>query len=363
MKKILIIPGKLYIGGAERVARDIGVFADREKFEIHYLVFGQDIGPYEADVEAAGCRVIHMDSPSHGYGRYFRSLMRLIRREKYDVIHAHTMFSSGWAMLAGKLCGVPVRISHSHSIRGFEKRGFLKSMYEKTMRCVILAFATDLVACGRDAGEWLYGKAAFSKRGKLIYNGIELDSYAFDASARAKIREHLDLGDAFVVGHVGHLATVKNQSFLLDLMSPLLRVVPQAHLLLLGDGTDRPMLMEKIQTLGLQRQVTMTGNVSEVGTYMSAMDVFAFPSLYEGMPLALVEAQANGLPCCVSDRIPEDAKITDLVVSLPLEVEQWLAPLTQSTRDGTSRALEQLREMDFDVSGMLKKIYSLYERN
>ena len=221
-KKVLIIIGKLYIGGAERVARDIGVFADRDRFEIHYLVFESDIGPYEPDVEAAGCRVIHMDSPSQGYGRYFRALIRLIRTEKYDVIHAHTMFSSGWAMLAGKLCGVPVRISHSHSIRGFEKRGFLKNLYEKTMRRIILAFATDLVACGRDAGEWLYGKVAFSKRGKLIFNGIDLDSFAFNASARAEIRERLGLQDAFVIGHVGHLATVKNQSFLLELLPELL---------------------------------------------------------------------------------------------------------------------------------------------
>lgn len=362
-KKVLIIIGKLYIGGAERVARDIGVFADRDRFEIHYLVFESDIGPYEPDVEAAGCRVIHMDSPSQGYGRYFRALIRLIRTEKYDVIHAHTMFSSGWAMLAGKLCGVPVRISHSHSIRGFEKRGFLKNLYEKTMRRIILAFATDLVACGRDAGEWLYGKVAFSKRGKLIFNGIDLDSFAFNASARAEIRERLGLQDAFVIGHVGHLATVKNQSFLLELMPRLLQAEPKAHLLLLGDGTDRPMLAGKIRELGLQEQVTMTGNVDQVGAYMSAMDVFVFPSLYEGMPLALVEAQANGLPCCVSDRIPEDAKITDLVVSLPLEAEQWLSSLTQRRRDGTGRAMERLRELGFDVAGMLKKIYALYERD
>ena len=125
MKKVLIIIGKLNVGGAERVGRDIGVFANHGRFDIHYLVFEKDIGSYEADVKAAGYRVIHVDSPSQGYGRFFRTLMQLIRTEQYDVIHAHTMFNSGWAMLAGKLCGVPIRIAHSHSIRGYEKRGFL----------------------------------------------------------------------------------------------------------------------------------------------------------------------------------------------------------------------------------------------
>ncbi len=106
----------------------------------------------------------------------------------------------------------------------------------------------------------------------------------------------------------------------------------------------------------------MTGNVSEVGAYMSAMDVFAFPSLYEGMPLALVEAQATGLPCCVSDRIPEDAKITDLVVSLPLDADQWLASLTQRERDESGRAFSQLQERGFSVDGMLRKIYTICDR-
>jgi glycosyltransferase involved in cell wall biosynthesis len=362
MKRILVIIGKLNIGGAERVARDIGVLADRECFEIHYLVFEQDIGPYEADVKAAGCRVIHMESPSRGYFHYFRSLIMLIRTEHYDVIHAHTMFNSGWAMLAGKLCGVPIRIAHSHSIQGFEKRTLLKSLYEKTMRRIILTFATDLVACGRDAGVWLYGEKAFARKGQLIYNGIDLETYAFNPAVRTGIRERLGLQDAFVIGHVGHLAQVKNQSFLLDLMPQLLQENPKTHLLLLGDGTDRLKLTEKIQALGLMGHVIMTGNVSEVGAYLSAMDVFVFPSLYEGMPLALIEAQANGLPCLVSDRIPNDAKITDLVVSLPLDTEHWLSPLMQRKRDYSGHALAELKALGFDVEGMLQKIYALYER-
>lgn len=361
MKKILIIIGKLYIGGAERVARDIGVFADKSKYEIHYLVFESKIGPYEADVEAAGCRVIHMDNPSDGYGTYVRSLMRLIRRERYDVIHCHTMFNSGWAVLVGWLCGVPVRIAHSHSIRGFEKRSFLKNSYEKTMRRLILVFATDLVACGEKAGEWLYGKKAFDKRGILIYNGIDLQPFVFDEQKRTAVREQLDVVGGFVVGHAGHLAKVKNQEFLIRLLPDLLKEEHDTHLLLLGDGKDRSMLKELADELDVAEHVHFTGNVNTVGDYMSAMDVFAFPSLYEGTPLALIEAQANGLPCIVSEKIPTDAVLTDLVTRLPLEHEQWLAPLLNAKRTENCQSLEIIKEKGFDVRVMLDKIYRLYE--
>ena len=114
MKKVLIIAGALYIGGAERVARDIGFYANG-RFEVHYLVFGEKVGAYETELLDAGCRIFHTAPPSSGHAAYYQYLCRLIRREKYDVIHAHTMFNSGLAMLAGKHCGVPVRISHSHS--------------------------------------------------------------------------------------------------------------------------------------------------------------------------------------------------------------------------------------------------------
>ena len=361
MKRVLVISGGLQLGGAESVAASISIHAPKGEYEIHYLVFEGLDNEYGPEIERHGGRIITIPSPSEGYRKFFCTLLRLMKAERYDVVHAHTMFNSGWAMLAGKLCGVPVRITHSHSIRGFEKRNLLKNTYEKTMRLLILTFATQLVACGRDAGAWLFGERAFSRKGKLIYNGIDLDVYAYDEAAGAAIRTELGLQDDYVIGHAGHLAAVKNQSFLLELMPRILQIKPNAHLLLLGDGTDRSMLEKKIQALGIQEHVTMTGNVSNVGAYLSAMDVFAFPSRYEGMPLALVEAQANGLPCCVSDRIPEDAKITELARSLPLEPDAWLLPLTEAARDGTDRFFEQLKVRGFGIDGMLKKVFDLYE--
>lgn len=363
MKNVLIIIGKLIIGGAERVGRDIGYYADKKKYRIHYLVFEDDICAYEKELTDAGCIIHHMDPPSSGYGRYYRNLCELIKKQQIDIIHAHTMFNSGWAMLAGWQQGVPVRISHSHSIRGPEHRGFVKNLYEKTMRVMIRLFATDCVACGKGAGEWLYGKKFFEKNGTVIYNGIGLNQYIYDKNARNKIREKYGLQKKFIIGHAGHFAPVKNQVFLLELMPEIIRRRPDAFLLLLGDGQSRQKLEEKVIKLGLQEKVLMTGNVKNVGAYMSAMDVFAFPSLYEGMPLALVEAQSNGLPCIISVKIPEDVYLTDLIRSLPLEnsTEQWIEAIIKARRNHPEKYRKEMYDLGFDIHEMVKRIYAIYQ--
>ena len=359
MKKVLIIAGAPYIGGAERVARDIGFYA-KGRFEVHYLVFGEEVGAYETELLDAGCRIFHTAPPSSGHAAYYQYLCRLIRREKYDVIHAHTMFNSGLAMLAGKHCGVPVRISHSHSALTVY-RSLGKRAYEALMRKMILRYATHYVACGQQAGERLYGRKAFLRSGIVMLNGIDTDAFRYDPKARKAIRESLGIEDRFVIGHVGHLAEVKNQSFLIDLMPKILQQRADACLILLGEGVDRAKLERQIKNLGLQNQVIMTGNVSNVNEYLSAMDVFAFPSLYEGMPLTIVEVQANGLPCIISDRVPRDVFVTELLESLPLEdANAWIRAILQVSRTEPEKYADAVKKKGLDVSVFLDRIYQLY---
>lgn len=358
-----MIASKLCIGGVEKVAADIGFYADRDRFDIHYLVFGDEVGAYEPELEAKGCKVIHIPEPSASFINYIKNLRSLIKQNHYDVIHAHTMFNIGWAMLAGKLWGVPVRISHSHSAL-LETRGFKTRLYEAAMHFFILTCSTELVACGVKAGERLYGKRAFSKRGELILNGIETADFAYSEERRNDIRDKLGLSDAFVIGHAGHLAKVKNQQFLIDLMPRILKTKPNAFLLLLGEGDDRPMLEQRINELQLDGHIRLTGNVRNVGDYLSAMDVFAFPSFYEGMPLTLIEAQSNGLPCVISDRVPHDAFNTDLANELPLDnADEWVNAITSTERHEPQKYADIVRTLGFDTSTAMDKIYKLYEKS
>lgn len=362
VNKILIIIGKLYVGGAERIARDIGIYSNPQEFIIHYLVYGDGIGDYEEELIQHGCIIHHFDEPSKGYIKYIKNLSVLIKKNKYDVIHAHTMFSSGWAMLIGYLYGVPVRITHSHTIHVPFKRKLKNILYENIMRKLITIFATELVACGESAGEWLFGSKVFNKQGKLIYNGIDIEKFIYDEKKRTYLRDKYGMKDRFIIGHAGHLATVKNQIYLIKLMPQIIKKRKNALLLLLGDGKDYDMLLAQVKELRLDKYVLMLGNVSNVGDFMSAMDVFVFPSLYEGMPLALIETQANGLPCCISDKIPEDVYLTDLIHVHALEEPQiWINEICSLKRNDSKKYSEELYQMGFDISSMTEKIYSLYE--
>ena len=363
LKQILIIASKLHIGGAEKVCRDIGLYADREKYAVDYVVFGDAVGDYESQVEAAGCRVFHLPEPSESYPGYLQALCKLMEENHYHAVHVHTMFSCGWAMLAAKLCGVPVRIAHAHSalVNG---GGVVKKIYEEVMRTLILTCSTDLVGCGVKAGQRLFGEKAFAKRGNLILNGIDVAAFAYDEEKRAAIRAQLGAGDRFIIGHSGHLADVKNQAFLLDLMPLVLEKKPDALLLLLGEGPDRPMLEQKIKDMDLQDHVIMTGNVSNVADYLSAMDVFVFPSLFEGLPLSVLEVQANGLPCVISDGVPEDVFLTDLIrpLSLKQDKQVWLEAILAVQRGNTGGYNRQLRNSDYAVETAMDKIYAIYDK-
>jgi glycosyltransferase EpsF len=363
MKKILVIPGGLQIGGAEKVAADIGLFADPQKYIVHFIVFGNEIGAYEPELEVHGCKVFHMPPPSAGYGAYMKSLKKLIRTYHYDVIHAHTMFNIGWAMLVGKLYGVPVRVSHAHSALD-EKRNARVRAYEAIMRFFILTCATDYVSCGIKAGERLYGKKAFDKKGKLILNGIDTKEFAFSADKRNEFRTKNELNDKFVICHAGHLAAVKNQAFLLEIMPLILKKQPNAYLILLGEGEDRAKLETKIKELHLQGCVCLKGNVRNVADYLNAADVFAFPSLYEGMPLSIIEVQANGLPCVISDGVPKDVFLTDLLHTVSLKNKlAWVDAVCRAERKEPEKYCRIMSESGFDVSTAMRKIYEIYEKD
>ena len=361
-RKVLLIAASLRIGGAEKVAADIGLYADPQKYIIHYVVFGDDIGAYEPELEARGCKIFHLPQPSDSYCAYIKNLKKLIRTYHYDVIHAHTMFNIGWAMLAGKLYGVPVRVSHAHSALE-EHRSIKVRLYEAAMRFLILTCATDYIACGVKAGERLYGKKAFKKKGTLILNGIDTQGFAFDEQRREAFRKGLGLDDKFIIGHAGHLAEVKNQSFLLSLMPEILKRQPQAYLLLLGEGEDRSALGQRIHELHLEDHVRMTGNVRNMPDYLNAMDVFAFPSLYEGMPLSIIEVQSNGLPCVISDKVPKDVFLTDLLRPLPLNDQSaWVDAICSAKRETPEKYAAQMRQSGFDTDTAMQKVYAIYEK-
>ena len=362
MKHILQVPAHLFTGGVEKVAKDIGMYADRDKYQVDYIVFDKEKGDYEPDLLAHGCRVFRLQEPSYDYGKFIRELTQIMSETQYDIVHAHTMFNIGWIMMVAKRMGIPVRVAHAHSALKNNK-GLKKKCYELVMRHLIIKYATDFVACGEKAGIRLYGERIYKQKGNLILNGIDIGSFRFNSANRNKIRSQLEIKNRFVIGHAGHLAAVKNQKYLIELMPEILKQRPDAILLLLGDGSDKQMLKDLIGKKKLQNYVIMTGNVSNVHEYLSAMDVFAFPSLFEGMPLSILEAQANGLPCILSTGVPKDVRLTDLVVPLKLnDKTTWINMICKAKRAYPEKYSEILYQLGVDVNSAMKKIYAIYER-
>ena len=354
--KVLVLCSKLDIGGAQAVAAAQGRHAPPD-FSVDYLVFGEAVGDYERELTEHGCRIFHFDPPSRGQLRFLSRLTAHLCREGYTAVHCHNFFSSGTVMLAAWLAGVPCRISHSHTTREESAVTPLRRLYQAGMRTLIRLFGNEFFACGMEAGCALYGKGWFERRGRLIPNGIDTAAYGYSADHRQAIRSLYGLEDRFVIGHVGHYVEVKNQRFLIDLMPQLLQLRPNGVLLLFGEGQDRPKLARQIEALGLQDRVRLMGNVRNIGQVLSAFDVFAFPSLFEGTPLALLEAQANGLPCLISDAIPDDACLTEEVRKLPPDPELWCRALASARRSSLEDRSDLLLKRYESVCDSMDRIF------
>ena len=363
MKKILIIPGGLQIGGAEKVAAEVCCYAPEGEFEFQYLVFEGEKNVYGAEIEAHGGKVFYWPQPSKNYRKYIKNLNRLMREEHYYAVHSHTMFNSGINLWVAKKNHISVRIAHSHTTKTEHPVSILQKTYECFMRSQIQKLATHCFACGEAAGEWLFGKKYFLKYGKVIHNGIDTQKYRFSEENRNKIRAQLKISDSFVIGHSGTLIPLKNQEFLIRIIPEICKPIPGAMLLLLGTGDKEQIsyLESVIDDCKMGKHVLLCGGVMNVHEYLSAFDVFVFPSLREGTPLALLEAQANGLPCIVSDAVPEDALVSDLVQTLSLkQKESWVKAVCTAKRKNSKDYAKVICDQGYDIHDTYAPVYKAY---
>lgn len=294
------------------------------------------------------------------FSRYKRDLRTFFRAHpEYKIIHSHMSELGYFAFREAERQGVPVRICHAHNApHGFDAKMIIRTYFKKRM----MPYLTHLFMCGEESGKWLYGEKNKS-RFIMLNNAIDAAVYSFDASKREEMRRQLDLTDELVVGHVGRFNPQKNHAFLLDIFAALLKKEPNAVLLLVGGGEGMPKNQAKAQELGIAERVRFFGVRSDVADLMQTMDVFVFPSLYEGLPVTMVEAQASGLPCIISDKVPLECILTDgLVNIMPLSAspEAWAEKiLTMRAVPRTDRR-EEIAAHGFDISTEAVKLQEFY---
>ena len=365
MKKILIICGGLQVGGAEKVAANICIYEKSREFEFHYVVFEGNENVYGKEIEDVGGKVFEVPSPSTSYVQYVKKLVKLIKKYQYIAVHSHTMFNSGINLLIAYVMKVPCRIAHSHTTKTETRVSAKQKIYETFMRWIICKTSTTYFACGVEAGEWLFGKKNFHKKGYVIKNGIDVEMYSFSIETREKIRKKLGLENKFVIGHSGTILPLKNQIFLVELLPEILRR-KDAVLILMGNGPEEyvSQLKSVVREQNLETKVFFCGCIDNVYEYLSALDVFAFPSTREGTPLAVIEAQANGLPCIISDVIPDDVKITELVKKVPLhEKIKWIEELCNAERKIDLQYAKILSDRGYDIQTSMNEIYRTYRES
>ena len=338
-------------GGYESLIMNLYRNIHREKVQFDFV--SSFPGVYEKEIEALG-GVIHRIPfiTQKGPFVYTAALDRVLRASpRYPIVHSHMDKFSGLVMQRAAKADIPVRIAHSHNTKNEGGLAFqlVKGHYGR----MVLPWATDLFACSRGwafpwvrapsagwggpgppdlgaglpaAAQGLWGQTA--PHARILFNGVQPEAFAPDAAARAAVRAELGLaGDVFAVGHVGRFTEQKNHAFLLKIFATLHARRPDSALLLAGDGPLRPKIAEQARRLGLSEAVRFLGLREDVPALLSAMDCFVFPSLHEGLPVTLVEAQAAGLPVVASSAITDEVCITPLVRRMGLDepAGEWAA--------------------------------------
>lgn len=362
-------------GGSEQVVLN---YCSRMR-DIHFdLLYQYEPNPQILErFNEAGIKCIQIPDKVHHPLKHLWKMFRIFRKGHYDVVHSHLdWFMNSYVCFLAMLAGVKKRIAHHHQaytaqepVKGPKTRlvsppnHLVKSLLCSILRIPCKIFATHWLACGDAAAINGWGKHAFEK-GKvtILPNAIDPERFKFSESARREIRAKYGIADNdFVVGHVGRFYPQKNHVFLIDVFAELHKQKENAKLLLLGDGPLQEHVKQKAESLGLSNFVIFAGLQKDSAPFYSAMDVFVFPSLWEGLPLTLVEAQYAGLPCFVSKNVTDEVVITENMVTLCTDdIDMWLGKLS-SLNEIKAREKVQIKSERFDIRKCYKMLESLYQ--
>ena len=368
--RVLHVLGSLNRGGVETWLMHMLRGIDRREVAMDFLVHGEGGGAYDEEARRLGADIIVCPNPRRflAYGASFRRVLR--GRGPYDVVHSHVHDFSGYVLSLAAKEGVPVRVAHSHTDRREipSERALRRRAYRALMGHLIRRHATAGVGASRGAAASLFGAAWREEpRWRVMYYGVDFAPFHAAGDPR-RVREDLGVPPgAALVGHVGNLLAVKNHRVLVDMLAALRGRVPDPRLLLVGDGPLKGELAARAERLGVASRVIFAGVRTDVPRLLGAMDVFAFPSLYEGLGLAVVEAQAAGLPVVLSDKVPPDAVVLPgLVRRLPPDApgEVWAdaCAAALASRGGVSKAaaLAEVEASAFQLGRCVSALKGLY---
>jgi glycosyltransferase involved in cell wall biosynthesis len=369
--RILHVIGGMVRGGIETWLMHILRHIDRDRFHMDFLVHRTDPCAYDDEIRSLGSRIIPCPLDRWRPWVYAANFNRILREYgPYDLVHSHVHHFSGYVLRLAKQAGVPLCIAHSHNDTSSEAKARLyRHLYRRLTQWWISRYATVGLGCSCLAAADLFGcKWESDPRWQILYYGIDLTPFR-DGIDRDAVRRELGIPiDAFVIGHVGRFVEQKNHEFLIEIAAEVAKREPKMHLLLLGEGVLRSQIEQKVEQMGLSDRVTFAGTRCDIPRLMrGAMDVFLLPSLFEGLPVVGIEAQAAGLPFILSDTITREVEILKPLVkwlSLSQPAVAW-AEIILNHRDTASTitqsdALAVVETSPFNINVSVKQLENIF---
>lgn len=368
--RILHVFGGMVKAGSETTEMQTLRLIDRDRFQMDFLVHTMQPCAYDDEIRALGSKIIRCNYPSLAWTYAFNLKQILRNYGPYDIVHSHIHHSSGYVLRIAQQVGVPIRIAHSHldSSPSDAQAGIYRRFYLGLMKHWIARYANFGLSCSQKAAASLFGEAWDNLPCQVIYPARNLSPF-HDCVDRVAVRAEFGIpADAFVIGHVGRFDPQKNHQFLIEIAAAVAQQEPKMRLLLIGEGSLRPDIEQKIKQLNLADHVIFAGLRSDVPRLMlGAMDVFLFPSFYEGLPSVIYEAQAGGLPCVLSDTITEEVTVVKpllhrMALSQPALVwaDVILAYRNTLPRITQAEALRLIEQSQFNIQTRVKALENIY---
>ncbi len=345
-------------GGLETMLMNYYRNIDRDKVQFDFLTHRDFEADYDQEIKDLGGKIYHLPQLNPFSPSYLKDLDQFFREHReYKIVHSHLDCMAGIPLKYAERNGVPVRIAHAHNSNQIRDKKYILKIYFKRN---IKKYATHLFACSREAGKWMFATDNF----QVLNNAIDARKYVYNADVRKKVRDEFGIAtNTLVFGHVGRFSAQKNHKFLIEIFKNISDVHPDSILMLVGEGELQQNIREKVQRAGLKNKIIFTGVRSDVSRLLQAMDVFIIPSLFEGLPVVLIEAQAAGLPCLISERVPDECeKVPGLVHQLNLNnnEKKWAKAALRYTSTKRRNTLKEIVDAGFDIKSSVQELQQFY---
>ena len=365
--KVLHIVGGMDPGGTETMLMNL-YREVHNKIQFDFISYYENEAYYDKEIEQLGGKIIRLDSP-HKVGQIqtIKNLYNLIKSQKYDIVHAHTLFNCGTAMLAARLAGANIRISHAHTNLNFGVSK-LKKLYFYIMKSLMKIFSTDFMACSNSAGKYLFGdNIVRNKNYKVLPNYVDYKKI-INCNDTTSIKEELGFNeDDVIICHIGRFVDAKNHKFLIEVLNEIIKKNNLIKAILVGDGPLKEEIKNQIKDLGITDNIKLLGLRKDIDVILNNCNLFIFPSIYEGLGLVMLEAQAAGLPCLVSEAIQPEADLgIGLLnkVNLNDGIDKWcneaLRIIDKKNKDG--KCIEKaFKDNGLELSEIVETLLDVYK--